>query len=312
MGAMRAGAAGRLPEFVEPMLAELGSEPFDSPQHLFEIKWDGVRALAFVEGGKRRLVGRSRAVYTERFPELGELDGFPPGTLLDGELVAWKDGKPDFHQTMQRIHTKGEQRIRSLARSSPVAYVVFDLLYRDGAPLLARPLTERRAALEELLAGRAGGPGSHVFLSEGVVGSGVDFYERANERGLEGIVAKRLASPYRPGVRSDDWTKLKPRSTVVCAVLGYVAEGNDLRSLLIAAEDQGRLVYLGRVGGGMSEAVRVRLLAQCRELASPEPILECAEDASWIRPGLFCTVSYLERSETGLRSPIYVDSFVRP
>jgi ATP-dependent DNA ligase len=306
---MRAERPPRLPEFVEPMLAELGSEPFDSPAHLFEIKWDGVRALAFLEGGAPRLAGRSRADYSTRFPELAELAQFPPGTLLDGELVAWKNGKPDFHQTMQRIHTQAGPRVRALARTNPVAYVVFDMLYRNGSPLLARPLSERRAALEELFAGRAT---THVFLSEGLIGAGVEFYARARARALEGIVAKRLASPYRPGTRSDDWIKLKPRTTLVCVVLGYLAEGNDLRSLLIAAEDQGRLAYLGRVGAGMSEAVRVRLLEQCRSLEAPAPFLACEEDACWIRPGLYCTVSYLERSETGLRSPIFVDSFLRP
>ncbi len=301
--------SGELPLFVEPMLAELGGEPFDSPEHLFEIKWDGVRALCFVEGGAFRLMGRSRADYSARFPELEELRALPPGTLLDGELVAWKDGRPDFQQTMQRIHSRGTHRIRALSRTNPVAFVAFDFLYRDFRPLLGLPLRERRAALEDLLDGRVG---ARLALSEGLVGSGIAFFEEARARALEGVVAKRLASPYRPGARGDDWIKLKPRRTVLCAVLGYVAEGNDLRSLVIATEEEGRLVCIGRVASGMTDTVRARLFSECRSRARSTPFLDCAEDALWIQPGLYCTVSYLERTENGLRAPIFLDSFLRP
>ncbi len=302
--------SGALPRFISPMLAELGEQPFDSPEHLFEVKWDGIRALAFIEGGAARLMGRSRSDLTERYPELEFLAGIEPGAVLDGELVAWKEDRADFYHGMQRIHAKGSQRIRALSKANPVTFVVFDLLYRSFTPLLERPLEERREELQALLQ-RISSP--LLVASEGVVGAGCAFFDEIRARELEGLVAKRLSSPYRPGRRTDEWIKLKPRRKVVCAVLGFIAEGDDLRSLVIGAEDEGRLVCVGRVGSGFTATVRERLLALCRSTERPEPLIDCGMDAHWIEPGLFCIVSYLERTEGGgLRAPIFLDFFQRP
>ncbi len=300
---------GALPRFIPPMLAELGDRPFDSPEHLFEVKWDGIRALAFVEGGGVRLMGRSRSDLTGRYPELAFLAGIEPGAVLDGELVAWKEGRADFYHGLQRIHAKGSHRIRALSRANPVTFVVFDLLYRSHTPLLERPLVERRAELDALLQGLSS---PLLVLSDGVVGSGLALFEQIRARELEGLVAKRLSSPYRPGRRTDEWIKLKPRRTMLCAILGYVVESGDLRSLVIGAEEDGRLVPAGRVASGMTATVRAQLLALCRTAERPTPLIDCEGDARWIEPGLFCTVSYLERMEDGLRAPVFLDFFHRP
>jgi ATP-dependent DNA ligase len=194
-----------LPRFVPPMLAKPGV-PFDSPEHLFEIKWDGTRVLAFVDSNGYRLVNRHRADVTERYPELGFLDRLPTGTILDGEVVVLRQGKPDFGLLLSRNQARASLKIQSLARTIPATYIVFDLLYHRFESLLALPLRARRQRLETVV--RACANGGFVF-SEGIVGPGRAFFEAVCRKGLEGVVAKRLDGRYRPGRRA--WIKIKPR-----------------------------------------------------------------------------------------------------
>ena len=196
-----------LPRFVPPMLAKPGA-PFDSPEHLFEIKWDGTRVLAFVDSHGYRLVNRHRVDVTDRYPELGFLNDLPAGTVLDGEIVVLHQGKPDFGLLLSRNQTRASFRIQFLARILPVTYVVFDLIYEQYEPLLARPLGTRRKRLEKLIQGCAH---PRLVFSQGVVGSGKAFFTEICRQGLEGVMAKHLAGRYRPGRRSDAWIKIKPK-----------------------------------------------------------------------------------------------------
>ena len=136
-----------LPDFVPPMLAKLG-KAFDSAEHLFEIKWDGTRALAYGEGGRYRMLNRQRRVLVERYPEFSFLAELEAGCVLDGEVVVMEDGKPSFRGMLQREQGRGERRFRELANALPATYVVFDLVYRRYESLENRPLHERRAELE--------------------------------------------------------------------------------------------------------------------------------------------------------------------
>jgi ATP-dependent DNA ligase len=196
-----------LPRFVPPMLAKPGV-PFDSPDHLFEIKWDGTRVLAFVDSRGYRLVNRHRADVTDRYPELGFLDDLPAGIVLDGEVVVLRQGKPDFGLLLSRNQARASFRIQFLARILPVTYVVFDLLYERYESLLAQPLGTRRKRLEKLIQGCAH---PRLVFSQGVVGSGKAFFAEICHQGLEGMMAKRLVSCYRPGRRTDAWIKIKPK-----------------------------------------------------------------------------------------------------
>jgi ATP-dependent DNA ligase len=189
------------------MLA-LPAAPFDAPDYSFEVKWDGIRALAAVKATAWRLWGRQRADYTARYPELEVLRCLPSGTLLDCELVACTpDGRPELPRLLRRHGLTAAWRLRQAARWCPVQYVVFDLLYHRGRCLLNEPLAQRR---EELAALCAGLDLPEVLFSAGVVGAGTAVYALALTRGHEGVVAKRLASPYRPGRRSPAWRKIKP------------------------------------------------------------------------------------------------------
>jgi bifunctional non-homologous end joining protein LigD len=195
-----------LPNAIQPMLAVAVPQPFDSDDHLFEIKWDGIRCLAFMEGGRVRLQSRDLIDITARFPELGCLTHLSHGTVLDGELVAMEGNKPSLGKVQRRVLLQDRHRIELTSQSFPVVYVVFDLIYLDGKPLVAKPLLDRRRHLEQLLSTF---PRDRIILSEAVLGQGRDLFQAAQKLGLEGVMAKCLDGPYRPGKRSALWKKIK-------------------------------------------------------------------------------------------------------
>ncbi len=301
---MTPGGSTSLPDFVPPMLATLG-RPFDSDEHLYEIKWDGLRCLAFVDDDGWRLRSRRDREMTPRYPELAFLEQVPTGTLLDGELVVLADGRPDFSSALSREQARDPHRIAHLAATLPVTYVVFDVLYAGFASIMGEPLAARRERLATLLEPVQD---EHLVLSDGVHGAGTELFAQTVERGMEGVVAKRLASPYQPGKRTDAWIKFKARQEIQCVILGYLAEDGDLRSLALAAPDlQGALTYVGRVGSGLGTKLRDDLLRRLESRPRSEPLVPCSEPAHWVEPGLFCTVSFTERTKTGmLRAPVFV------
>lgn len=281
------------------MLAVAG-QPFDSDAHFFEFKWDGIRTQALVENGTHRLVSRNGVDITERYPSLAALAALPAGLVLDGELVALRDGKPDF-----------ELVLHSMRKSSsvPVSYIVFDVLYKSSRPLLGLPFFERRETLEEIIRDFQC-PG--VLLSEGIRGKGKMLYDTACQQGLEGVVGKRLASTYAAGKRNGAWVKIKRRLRVHVAIIGYIEkDGRDFQSLLVGSnglpgEQEGPLRYIGRVGGGFTEEVRDRINKLVRLRPRSTPLVACSERARWVEPGLYCAVSFAELTTAGmLRAPVF-------
>src|SRR6516225_6706747 len=196
-----------------PMLA-VPAEPFDAPEYSFEVKWDGIRTLAAVEEGGWRLWGREQADYTGRYPELEVLRRLPAGTLVDGELVVFDaDGRPDLPRLLRRHGLADPWRIRQARHWCSVRYVLFDLLYHAGRCLLREPLLRRREVLAETCQRL---DAADVRFSEGVVGQGKALYADALAQGHEGVLAKHVASIYRPGRRSAAWRKIKPRLQGAC------------------------------------------------------------------------------------------------
>jgi ATP-dependent DNA ligase len=191
---------------VLPMLA-VAAEPFDAPEYCFEIKYDGVRALAAVEEMGWRLWGRERADYTSRYPELDVLRRLPTGTLVDGELVAFNtEGRPDLRHLLRRHGLTNPWRIRQAHQWCPVRYVLFDLLYHGGRCLMREPLVRRR----EVLAEECRRLDVVVVFSPAVIGAGIAIYQTALASGQEGVMAKWLSSMYWPGKRAISWKKIKP------------------------------------------------------------------------------------------------------
>jgi ATP-dependent DNA ligase len=196
-----------LPSFIKPMLACAGVA-FDNDDFLFEIKWDGMRMLTFLEAGSYRLLNRHGIDATERYPEFAFLAGLAPGTILDGEMTVLHDGKPDFALLQSRDKTRSPLKIRTLSQFEPATYIAFDLLYENHVSLLDRPLLERRQRLEDLVR-QWGRP--RLLFSQSILGKGRALFAETCRQHLEGIVAKRVTSIYRPGKRGPDWIKIKPR-----------------------------------------------------------------------------------------------------
>jgi bifunctional non-homologous end joining protein LigD len=297
-----------LPSFLAPMLAKLGKKPFDSDNFSFEIKWDGTRTLAFIEHDRYWLVNRRRIQMTDRYPEFAFLQTLPAGTVLDGEMVVLKDGKSDFHRLQARDQAQTPLKIRVLARSMPATLIAFDLLYDAYQPIMALPLHLRREKLKSLIR-RIHSP--RLLLSEAVVGNGKDFFQAVCAKGMEGVIAKRLGSPYLPGKRTDAWIKIKRGATEICAVIGFLPAGaKDFKSLILAAPFNGKLQCVGKVGTGFTDKMRARINRMLRSRLRASPVIPCKTRGVWVEPGLCCKVSFMERTEKGeFRAPVFEELY---
>jgi bifunctional non-homologous end joining protein LigD len=296
-------APSKLPEFIEPMLARAG-KAFDSDDYQFEIKWDGTRCICFRDADGYRLINRRRIDMLPRYPEMRVLLRLPAGTVLDGEIVVMKNGKPDFPSLLSREQARDPLKAKLLAKVMPATYVVFDQLYRDFASVMKEPLLERRELVAKTVKKLRS---SLVVFSEAVVGNGQVMFEEATKADLEGIVAKRLASIYTPGRRSDAWIKIKRQETIACVIVGYVPEGeDDFSALIVAGECEGVLTMLGKVGTGFDAALRTRLNKAFAKRLCESPVISCKIRGKWLEPSLYCTVRFMERTVGGqLRAPVF-------
>jgi DNA ligase D-like protein (predicted ligase) len=300
-----------LPAFIPPMLAQPG-QPFDSDEFLFEIKWDGTRAMAFVDD-KARLINRRQRDISDRYADLiAVLKLVPPGTILDGEIIVMKDGKPDFQSLQKREQARSEFKITQSTRSLPATFTVFDQLYCEGNSIMDSPLLERRELARKTVASLAS---PRVIMSEGIVGGGIEYFEQSQAMDLEGIIAKRLTSRYLPGKRTDDWIKIKRSQTVACAVVGYLVDDlGGLRSLILASDAGGQLQYVGKVGSGIDQALREKLITLLSARRRDKPIVPVPGPVKghWVEPGLYCTVRCMERTRDGImRAPAFVELYER-
>src|SRR5438874_2523224 len=290
------------------MLATTGPLPV-GPGWAYEFKWDGVRALATAHGGRLRLRARSGADITLAYRGLAPLGRVLDDAVLDGEIVSLDtDGRPSFTILAERMHVREPGRAAKLAATRPVTYMIFDLLRLGGTDLLDLPYAQRRAALDGLnLAGDR-------WLTPPSFTDGAATLAAARELRLEGVVAKRLNSPYRPGVRSLDWIKNKAEDTAEFVVGGFRPGVRTLGALLVGVPGPGgKLLFRGRVGGGISAAAERALLAELRPRAVPESPFatelarEDAKDATWVLPEVVVEVRYGQRTPDGrLRFPRFL------
>ena len=283
-----------IPTF-SPMLAVAG-DPFDSNQHLFEVKWDGVRALACIENHQWRLWGREEADYTDRYPELDVLLHMPSGTVLDGELVVLREGRAELSAILRRHQLTSARKIKQASRQLPVTYILFDCLYHQGQTLLDQPLSARRKVLAELVEST---PGSPLAFSDGVTGSGEKFFDQVVEQGHEGVMAKQLDSPYLPARRATTWRKIKPRLTTVCVIIGYTPGREGFSSLLVATLRENGLRYVGQLTSGFTRQQRTQLASVLIPSQSAKPAVACPKRAIWVTPRLYCEVQFLAWTANG-------------
>ena len=302
------------PPAFAPMLAELWSEPFDDDRWRFEPKLDGVRALAYVWTHETKLVSRRGRDQTAQYPELASLARFVNAlqAVIDGEIVALdEEGRPSFERLQQRMNLQSPGEIEKARRRIPVQLFAFDLLWLDDRDLTGEPLEERRRLLEEVVTQT--GPMGFTLTVEG---EGSKLFDAAAASGYEGVVGKRLGSPYAPGKRSKDWRKVKAVTRQDCVILGWTpGEGGRAESfgaLLLGAYDDRVLRWIGQVGTGFTQAFLDALLPRLHELEVDDPAIDDAglrrssKGARWVRPELVCEVEYLQITKAGkLRAPSF-------
>lgn len=299
---------------VRPMLASLRRHPFDSPDHLYELKWDGIRALARVEGSRTTLTDRNGRDITEMFPELSEIavQGKRNGTVLDGEIVCMdKEGRPSFPLLQERLnHRNGRTRTDRANYRAQANYIVFDVLYLNGMPVMNEPLHRRKALLHQYLSSS-----EVVQPCAYIEREGKAFFHATCQLGLEGIVAKEKSSLYTPGKRSSAWEKVKRWRECEFTIGGYAfggERGELFASLLLGLyNSQGALEYVGSVGAGFTKPQAKQVYSSLTNVHTdvcPFNVLPSMQKfLFWCKPELVCQVQYGEFSTDGkLRYPVYM------
>ena len=307
-----------MPVAIHPMLAESIDRPFDGVEWLFEIKWDGYRAIAFIENGKVRLVSRNQNELTARYPELKDMAGFikAKNAILDGEVVAIdEEGRPSFSLMQQRTGFRPGGKRAAAKADVPVLYYAFDLLYLDGEDWRRMPLEDRKRKLASLITA-----GDALRYSDHYEEHGKALFEIAQNKGLEGIVAKRRASIYEER-RSRDWLKIKIRHRLECVVGGFTQpEGSRAHfgSLVLGLYDkQGRLIHVGQAGSGFDQKSLSEIWKTLKSLETQKnPFygeVEALRKVSWVKPELVAEIEYAEwtggtnaGSGPKLRAPVFL------
>jgi len=307
-----------LPRVTAPMLAVPGTLPEEAGRWAYEFKWDGIRSLIWVETGRARAVSRNGHDITDSFPELRDLGEAVQAdqVVLDGELVVLgADGRASFSRLQHRMHVTSPPAVAQGAATDPVSVILFDVLYLNGRSLLDEPYDQRRAQLEQL---HLEGPRWAVtpsFTGE----PGGEVFRAAVGLGMEGVVAKRRDSVYRPGTRSAHWVKVKAQRTQEVVIGGWTGGAGSRRStfgaLLLGLPSPGgppSLSYVGKVGTGFTQAAGEELLAELQPLsiaASPfiGPLPRAvAADAHWVGPAVVGEVGFTEWTTEGrLRHPVW-------
>jgi len=302
------------PPRYQPMLAEGGHEPFDDPQWWFEPKLDGIRCLAEMDTGETVLRTRTGRDASDTYPELRMIHELVDevNAVIDGEIVAFdEEGKVSFEALQQRMNLANKREIDRIRTRLPVSFAAFDLLFLDGSDITGLKLEERRELLELVVE-----TDDRVQLVVHVPGEGRAFVEAAREQRLEGVVAKRLGSPYAPGRRTDAWRKIKLVSTQDCVILGYTpgqrGRSGSFGALLVGAYLDGELKWIGQVGTGFTDSMLATVLEKLKPLVQPDPPsddpeLAAVKGAVFVRPELVCEVEYLEitKSAHKMRAPSF-------
>lgn len=300
-----------MPSSIQPMLATLIPMPFSDPEWLFEVKWDGIRSLCFLDGNKVRLVSRNQKEIGFRYPELSGIKRYVDAdkAVLDGEIVVLdEDGYPSFQLLQSRMGLQDSKEIERLARERPVIYYVFDLLYYNGFDLMPAELVHRKALLKDVME-----TSSSFQYSEHVLEKGEEFYRDIGKKRLEGMVAKRLASLYSQK-RSRDWLKVKFVQTEDVVIGGYTRPRGSRKlfgALVVGLYHEGKLHYVGHVGGGFNAQTLRNVYSILEKLKTDHSPFEKTprtnEIVQWVKPSTVCEVKFSGwTADKRLRQPIFV------
>ena len=302
-----------MPHDIRPMLATAAEEIFSDAGWTFEVKWDGVRALCFISGGRARLVSRNGRELGSQYPEVlaaaSQAAAGHAEMILDGEIVAFDEGRPSFQKLQRRMNLSQDGRIERMAEAEPVVYCVFDILYLDGYLLTGCSFTERRRILQNSLT-----PSAQVTVPTAFEERGEELYAAARSGGLEGVVGKRKTSTYTPGRRSTNWLKFKILHTMDAVIGGYTEPRGGRRffgALLLGLYSENVLRYVGHTGTGFDQetlaAVYERLQPLRTDACPFESRPRTNTPAHWLRPELVAEIKYAEITDAmNLRHPVFL------
>lgn len=299
---------------ITPMLCLLVEKPFSSSDWIFEVKWDGERALAYVEKNRISIRSRNQKEIAFKYPEITQdlaKSLKTKSVILDGEICALdKYGRSKFQLLQNRLGLQDQSEIAQKAKKFPVFYFVFDILYLDGKSVKEKPLIERKKLIKKVLK-----PTGFVQIPDFVDAEGEKFYEASRKKGLEGIIAKRKNSTYQEGRRGKDWQKIKITNEQEVVVGGYT-EGlgsrvNTFGALLLGVYDKGKLKFVGHTGTGFDQAKLKEITSKLQKIKTKKSPFEIApktnQKAFWVKPQLVAQVKFAEWTKEGkMRQPVFL------
>ncbi|MGN1052649.1 MAG: hypothetical protein ACI4SH_04580 [Candidatus Scatosoma sp.] len=288
---------------VAPMLLH-EAQPFDDEEYIYELKFDGIRCIAYIAPDRVALQNKRFKDVSELYPELANMKKcVKKKAVLDGELVVFSNGKPDFYALQKRSLTTDKFKISLAAKKNPVCFVAYDILYYDGANLTDLPLIKRKEYLKKHVK-----EGHGLSVSRFIGKNGTAFFRLAESEGLEGIVAKKKNGLYRIGKRTREWVKIKVMQEEDLLVCGYKTDGSGgVKDLLLGSYDEsGRLRYRGKAAVGVSAEEKETVENFAKKNAVKTAWFPEYENAVWLKPVLTGTVRYMQETERGgLRQPVW-------
>lgn len=285
---------------IRPMLISEMVDPFDSPDYIFEIKWDGIRSISFLDTSTDMRNKRNKLMIP-LFPELADLyKQVKTRCILDHELIVMKNGMPDFYEVQKRALMSNPFKIKLAEDKYPASIIAYDILYYKDKDITMLPLMERKKYLEEVVI-----ENPSLSVSRFIEKDGISLYKLVKEKGLEGIVAKRKDSLYWQGKRTKDWIKCKVMASDDCVICGYIQKDNNMTSLVLGQYDGAELVYKGHVTLGVS----LRILNQhSYQIINASPFGYTPsgnEHAVWLEPELVCIVESMPTDKDRFRQPVF-------
>jgi bifunctional non-homologous end joining protein LigD len=285
---------------ISPMLISEMVDPFDSPNFIYEIKWDGIRTLSFLDT-KTDMRNKRNKLMVPIFPELESLyKQVKTKCIIDHELLVLKNGIPDFYEVQKRALMSNSFKIKLAADKYPASVIAYDILYYKDKDITMLPLMERKKYLTDVVI-----ENNLISVSRFIENDGIKLYELVKEKGLEGIVAKRKDSLYWQGKRTKDWVKCKIMSTDDCVICGYIPKENNMTSLVLGQYDEDVLVYKGHVTLGVS----LRILKEHKYKTidySPFGYIPPGNlDCVWLAPELVCIVESMPTEKESFRQPVF-------
>lgn len=288
---------------VKPMLIGVEGMPFDDPNYIYELKFDGERCIAYLDENGTELRNKRNVKMLPKVPELADIHKqVNRRCILDGELAIIKDGKPDFFEIQRRSLMSNRFKIELASKQYPASFIAFDILYLDDHDVTTLPLTERKKLLSEVIVDET----PQFAVSRIVENQGVEFYNLTEQQALEGIVAKRKDSKYYFDKRTKDWIKIKCLLDDDFVVCGFIQKEHHITSIILGQYRGDELIYKGHVTLGISGESFAQIAALPRIDHPQMDVPSGNEEAEWVEPILVCTVRYMMKTkEGGMRQPVF-------